>query len=105
MGVQTTVHLALSLLWIAVLSGVGIAALSRFRTTATGLLVGGSCATGAVKTLAVTVLHYTVGSSLPFDHPAQVAILTLSLVISAATMAGVAVGIALLPSSLRRLGG
>jgi hypothetical protein len=99
-GLHGAVYLAVSLLWVVVAGGVAAAAFARFRTTASGLLIGTSCAVSALKTLAVSVLQRALVGSYPFDHPLQVALGTLSLLISAATMAGVAAGVALIPSSL-----
>ncbi len=100
---QDLVQLALTVLWLVALGGVAAAAFARFRTTAAGLLIGGSCAALAAKSALVAVLQRLLASRLAWDHPALVTTFVASSLLSTVLLLVLAAGILLIPSSLRRL--
>jgi hypothetical protein len=83
----------------AALAGI---AFRRLRLTAAGVVLGGSLAVSALKSFARLAQHFLLADVSPLD-PTAVAIYVVSSTISLVSLAGIAGGILLIPSSLRRL--
>jgi hypothetical protein len=101
--VPAWLHVAMSVVWIAVELAIALAAFCRFRSTPSGLVLGGAfLARGVVATsstlLSLFVLReaaWNATGRLVATFGQSAAYLVLNLAI--------AVGIALIPNSLRRL--
>lgn len=96
----TIVHLLLTLLWVVVLLATAGMALLRFRTSASGLLLGVALAAMALQRLAV----FLSGTIVPpmLDDPSMYLTAQASLVhlLSLLELLAIGAGIALIPRSL-----
>lgn len=100
---RSVYYLVVGILWIVLEAGIAAAAFYRFRTTAAGILLGGAFGLMAVKGAAMHVLLRFVLQDVHYPDPKMVLIQSASLVLSLLLLLAVAVGIALIPRSLRQL--
>jgi uncharacterized membrane-anchored protein len=102
---RSTVYLVVGFLWIVLEAGVAAVAFCRFRATAAGILLGGAFGLMAVKGLAMNILFRFVLNDLRYPDPKWVLFQSVSQILSLLLLVAVAVGIAMIPRSLRqRLG-
>jgi hypothetical protein len=101
--VPVVVHTVLSILWILVLAFLAFAAFAAFRTTASGILLGGGSALAALQSVTRLLLYTLVLKSLHYDDPRQIWVNVASLSLTALLGLVTVVGVALIPTSMRRL--
>ena len=101
--IRSIVYLVVGILWILLEAGVAAMAFYRFRITASGILLGGAFALMAVKSAAFQVVNRVFHSGPSFDSKKYVIAQVTSGSLEFLLLIAVAVGIALIPLSLRRL--
>jgi hypothetical protein len=100
----TALEVGLRVLWLLVFLFLAVAAGLRFRTTASGVLLTGAFAVGAILLVVNTLLHFVVLKDVPYDSRLRVVTFILTSVGGLVVNLVLAVGIALIPASLKRLG-
>ncbi len=100
---RSLVYLAIGILFFLVELGLAAAAFYRFRVTASGIVLGGAFILMALKDAAIQVLTRTVLSGSPFNEERYLLFQIVSGSLSFLLLIAVAVGIVLIPLSLRRL--
>jgi hypothetical protein len=100
---RSIVYLVVGILWILLETGIAAAAFYRFRATPAGFVLGGAFALMAVKGVATQILTRTVLRGPAFNEGAYAAVQLGIGSLSFLLLVAAAVGIALIPLSLRRL--
>ncbi len=101
----TWINGLVTLAWLVVDLGVAAAAFYRFRLTASGLLLGGSFLLLALGGLAVAVVNAWVLADVAWNSPGRMMATFGNSALSLLCGLTIAIGIALIPESLRRLSG
>jgi hypothetical protein len=101
--VPAWLHVATSVTWIALELALALAAFYRFRSTPSGLLLGGAFLLWGLVTASTTLLYGLVFREAAWDSTGR--LVTTFGHSAASIVLGllIAVGIALIPTSLRRL--
>ncbi len=101
--VPTWISGVLSVTWFALEVAVAAAALYRFRSTASGLLLSGAFLVMALLGATVTLLNLSLLREAAWDSAARMTVTFGQSAISLLVGIAVAVGIVLIPNSLRQL--
>jgi hypothetical protein len=101
--VPAWLHLATSVTWIALELALALAAFYRFRSTPSGLLLGGAFLLRALVAASTTLLYALVLREAAWDSTGRLLTTFGQSAASLLLSLAVAAGIALIPASLRRL--
>jgi hypothetical protein len=101
--IRSIIDMVIGILWVLLQAGVAAAAFYRFRTSASGVLLGGAFALMAAKGAATQVLARVVFKGPGFDQAAYAVFWIVNGSLSFLLLVAAAVGVALIPLSLRRL--
>ncbi len=101
--VPTWINGVLSVTWLLLELATAAAALYRFRSTASGLLLGGAFLVMALVGATVTLLNLSLLREAAWDSAARMTVTFGQSAISLLVGIAIAVGIVLIPNSLRRL--
>lgn len=100
---RSIVYLVVGILWILLEAGVAAAAFYRFRTTPAGIVLGGSFALMAVKGVATQFLTRVLFKGSGFQEASYAMVQLVIGSLSFVLLVAAAVGVALIPLSLRKL--